>query len=242
MINKGPAILRGIYKETMTQIFNNLLVNPTAPNTINDLIVFAKGDELFTVNSENYIRQVAAFHHTDYGQYLVIKPPVESPGYTAGLAFRLSDGGPEFVANDDRFAIMGHTTTRYFSIEEMHHVNMWLEPDGYVQIGSNTGGPVNWVFQLSTGNLEMQGPGSTISYKEDGDRPRQGVVTLVAGTVTVNTCGITSNSRIQLTNQNGGSAPGTLYISARDDLGFTITSTSATDDCDVAWVVMDKII
>lgn len=82
--------------------------------------------------------------------------------------------------------------------------------------------------------------GSGIAIKEDAARAKQGLVTLIAGTATVTNAAVTADSRIQLTNQTGGTAPGTLYVSARTPgVDFTISSTSATDDADVAYFITE---
>lgn len=75
---------------------------------------------------------------------------------------------------------------------------------------------------------------------KEGSNARMGTATLVAGTVTVNTTAVTANSRIFLTAQTSGAAPGALRISARTaGTSFTITSTNAGDTSAVAWVIIE---
>lgn len=74
----------------------------------------------------------------------------------------------------------------------------------------------------------------------EGSNKAMGIATLVGGTVTVSNTLVTANSRIMLTGQNSSGAHGELTISARTPgTDFTITSTSATDTRDVAWIIFE---
>lgn len=74
----------------------------------------------------------------------------------------------------------------------------------------------------------------------EGANAKQGVATLVGGTVTVANTSITANSRIFLTSQADGGAPGSLRVSARVvGTSFTITSSSATDTSVVAYEIFE---
>lgn len=67
-----------------------------------------------------------------------------------------------------------------------------------------------------------------------------GVATLVAGTVTVGNTKIAASTRIFLTGQDSSGTHGELTISARTvGVGFTITSTSATDTRSVCWLLIE---
>lgn len=94
-------------------------------------------------------------------------------------------------------------------------------------------------FYTQNGNLGTNVAGYGVNVKE-GTNARMGTATLVAGTVTVSTTAVTANSRIMLTAQNSGAAPGALRISARTaGTSFAITSTSATDTSLVAWIIFE---
>lgn len=81
--------------------------------------------------------------------------------------------------------------------------------------------------------------GGGLNIKE-GANARMGTATLVAGTVLVATTEVTANSRIFLTAQTSGAAPGALRVSARvAATSFTITSTSGTDTSSVAWMIVE---
>jgi hypothetical protein len=89
------------------------------------------------------------------------------------------------------------------------------------------------------GNIRISGKhGLKITEGTDGT---MGKATLVAGTVLVNTTKVTANSRIFLMSENGAALTvGTPYVSARTAAtSFTITSTSATDVSDVAWIIIE---
>lgn len=94
-----------------------------------------------------------------------------------------------------------------------------------------------WAGQANALNLGAIGGGIAIA---EGDNARQGVVTLVDGTATVPNTSVTDNSRIQLTSQADGGTPGWLRISARTaGTSFTITSSSATDASQIAWLITE---
>lgn len=92
----------------------------------------------------------------------------------------------------------------------------------------------------NTGDFSVGTVGFGFNVKE-GTNARQGVATLVAGTVTVSTTKALTNSRIFLTIQapNAGT-PSFVYVSARTNAtSFVITSGLATDTSDVAWEIFN---
>lgn len=85
--------------------------------------------------------------------------------------------------------------------------------------------------------LQCGTAGGGLAIKE-GANARQGVATLVAGTVTVANTSVTATTRIQLTVQSLGTvtAPKAVAVTARTPgTSFTITSADATDTSVVAW-------
>lgn len=101
---------------------------------------------------------------------------------------------------------------------------------------SNNGNTTAGIF---SGQLALQVVGKGISIKE-GSNAKMGVTTLVAGTVAVSTTAVTANSRILLTPQNASGNAGAVSVSARTPgTSFTISSTSATDTRDIAWIIFE---
>lgn len=91
----------------------------------------------------------------------------------------------------------------------------------------------------NAGQHALQTLGAGYSVKE-GANAKMGTAVLVGGTVVVNTTAVTANSRIFLTAQTTGAAPGALRVSAvTAGTSFTITSTSATDTSTVAWIIFE---
>lgn len=90
------------------------------------------------------------------------------------------------------------------------------------------------------GQLKVIQASAGLSIKE-GSNCKQGVATLVGGTVTVSNTSVTANSRIQLTGQDdNGGTPGWLRVSARTAAtSFTITSSSGTDTSIVAYFITE---
>lgn len=111
-----------------------------------------------------------------------------------------------------------------------------LKTDDYLQLAT---GQSDGDFSVYGTNLTLGTAGGGLRVKE-GANARMGTVTLAAGTATVNTTAVTANSRIFLTAQTSGAAPGALRVSARvAGTSFTITSTSGTDTSSVAWMIVE---
>lgn len=92
-----------------------------------------------------------------------------------------------------------------------------------------------------SGNVGTFAIGAGFRTKE-GTNAKQGVSTLVAGTVAVGNTSVTANSRILLTVQSLGTvaAPKAIGVTARTPgSSFTITSADATDTSVVAWEIFE---
>lgn len=92
---------------------------------------------------------------------------------------------------------------------------------------------------LLTGGVDVNTAGHGLKVAE-GANAKQGTAVLVAGAVTVANTSVTATSRILLTSQVDGGAPGWLRVSARvAGTSFTITSSSATDTSTVAYEIFE---
>lgn len=95
-------------------------------------------------------------------------------------------------------------------------------------------------LEVNNGGIGSVAAGKGLFLREGGAGAKMGTATLVAGTVTVNTTGVTANSRIFLTCLTPGGAPGFLRVSAVvAGTSFTITSSSGTDTSVVAWIIVE---
>lgn len=94
---------------------------------------------------------------------------------------------------------------------------------------------------LATDNsLVLAAAGGGVQVKEGTNATMGVTAAMTAGTITVSTTKVTANSRIFLTAQTTGAAPGALRVSARTaGTSFTITSTSGTDTSTVAWWLVE---
>lgn len=93
-------------------------------------------------------------------------------------------------------------------------------------------------YYLTGGSLDIATVGSGISIAE-GTNGRQGVATLVSGTIGVFTSVVTANSRIFLTPQDNNSG-GAIRVSSRTPgVGFTITSSNNGDNGVVAYEIFE---
>lgn len=92
---------------------------------------------------------------------------------------------------------------------------------------------------ILAGNAIIDTAGKGLNIKE-GANARQGIATLIGGTLTVATTAVTANSRIFLTHQNNSGVVGFVTISARTAAtDFTILSSNALDTSDIAWVILE---
>jgi hypothetical protein len=97
------------------------------------------------------------------------------------------------------------------------------------------GGQLN----AALGAVDVLSAGSGLKVAE-GANAKQGVATLVAGTVTVPNTSVTATSRIFLCCQTPGGTPGWLQVSARvAGTSFTILSSSGTDTSVVAYQIFE---
>lgn len=92
---------------------------------------------------------------------------------------------------------------------------------------------------VNLGNVDVTLAGNGLRVAE-GSNAKQGTATLAAGTVTVANTSVTANSRIFLTAQTSGAAPGALRVSTLTaGTSFVITSTSGTDTSVVAYEIFE---
>jgi hypothetical protein len=113
-----------------------------------------------------------------------------------------------------------------------------LTVGGYTAAGA---GQFDGQLTLWSGDapLRLGTAGGGIAIKEGADAT-MGVATLVAGAATVATGKVTATSRIFLTSQADGGTPGWLRVSARvAGASFTVTSSSAVDTSQVAWIIVE---
>lgn len=83
-------------------------------------------------------------------------------------------------------------------------------------------------------------PNFDLAVAEAANMPL-GVATLVAGSVVVPHTNVTATSRIFVSRQAAGGAPGHLSVSRIAGTSFTITSSSATDTSTVAWLLIQPV-
>lgn len=127
-------------------------------------------------------------------------------------------------------------------------VTAWSGLTSYRRVTNNTftgyvifsaGGESDGDLYIFVGDLIVGTVGKGLRVKE-GVGAKLGVATLVGGTVTVPNVNVTASSRIFLTAQTSGAAPGTLRVSTLTaGVSFVITSTSPTDTSQVAWMIVE---
>jgi flagellar basal body rod protein FlgF len=130
-----------------------------------------------------------------------------------------------------------------------------LGADGSIRWGSGAAGVDTRLFRSSAGNLQfstgtlsitagsldvsLAGQGLRVA---EGANAKQGVATLVAGTVTVANTSVTANSRIMLTCQSLGTVvvPSALCVSALvAGTSFTILASQNTDTSVIAYEIFE---
>lgn len=125
---------------------------------------------------------------------------------------------------------------------------MRIDGNGNVTLGSGAaardtqfGRTAANTFGLTTCDLDIVTAGRGVKVAE-GSNAKQGVATLVAGTVVVSNTSVTATSRIQLTAQTLGtvSTPSALCVSARTaGTSFTILASQNTDTSVVAYEIFE---
>lgn len=155
--------------------------------------------------------------------------------FTVGADGKLQWGGGTLApdANLYRYAAGGLATDNVFKLAAA--ATLLFGAAGDVDLYRAAGGPI-----LTTDNsLAIATAGQGLQIKE-GSNAKMGTATLVAGTATVSTTAVTANSRVFLTAQTSGAAPGALRVSTRTaGTSFVITSTSGTDTSVVAWMLVE---
>jgi len=94
---------------------------------------------------------------------------------------------------------------------------------------------------LNNGNNYLRKEGGKIGYLNSGANKSIGDVTLIAGTATVNTNAITTNSIVKLTRKTIGGTPGFTSYTIVNGVSFTVTSDSITDTSTFEYFLIDKI-
>lgn len=136
-------------------------------------------------------------------------------------------------ANFYRYAAGGVATDSALKLAAS--ATLLLGPAGDVNVYRTAAGGLG-----TDDNLVLAAAGTGLQIKEGGAAAKMGTATLVAGTVVVATTAVTANSRVFLTAQTSGAAPGALRVSARTAAtSFTITSSSGTDTSAVAWMLVE---
>lgn len=95
---------------------------------------------------------------------------------------------------------------------------------------------------VQSGDLSVQDPGSGLRIAE-GDNAKQGVATLIGGTVTVANTSVTADSRIFLTAQTMDTilVPAAYAVTAlTPGESFTITSSASEDTSVIAYQIFEQ--
>lgn len=157
--------------------------------------------------------------------------------------------GANNLTTDDTFRIYRPATTdNALSIRVTGDTTsrLVIDADGELNWGPGGGGATDTQMSRTAAStlglnadfaITLAGKGLKV---KEGTNAKMGTSTLVAGTVTVATTAVTTNSRIFLTVQTAGGTQGHLRISARTaGTSFTITSTSGTETSTVAWLLVE---
>ncbi|MEU9048368.1 hypothetical protein AB0D63_43270 [Kitasatospora sp. NPDC048343] len=156
------------------------------------------------------------------------------PRFTVGADGKLQLGGGSVApdVNLYRYAVGGLATDNTLKLAGSS--TLLLGPAGDVNVYRNSAGNL-----ATDDSIVAAAVGKGLQIKE-GSGARMGVATLVAGTVTVANTSVTASTRIFLTAQTSGAAPGALRVSTLTaGTSFVITSTSGTDTSVVAWLLIE---
>lgn len=245
-VNPGPLNVSGQTNMTGSSTSSTELVVSVSGDTAARLAVNANGVLNFGSGSAatdtNLYRAAPAQLQTDSafqinGQAIIsngVSAAVSITGSVTGQQL-LSATGADVTSRGLQTSVTGDTIARF--VETVDGTLNW-GPGG--STARDTSLSRNGVASLSTnGQLTFSTAGKGLTLTE-GSNAKMGVVTLAAGTATVSTTAVTANSRIFLTAQSTGAAPGALRISTiTAGTSFVITSTSGTDTSSVAWLIIE---
>lgn len=210
---------------------NVATVGPFAGTFLNMLCKTAvDGNTLFAIYGPNVVGNVTAQKiQCPATGTLVTQVYNPSNAANASAEFNIITGG----ASGDAFI-------RYAT---GYGAKMWLSgldgADGKFKWGTWILGQQDKMVLDTSANLSLVVVGGGFRVKE-GSNAKQGVATLVAGTVTVANTSVTANSRIFLTSQSDGGKPGFLRVSSRvAGESFTMTSSSPCDISVVAYEIFE---
>jgi hypothetical protein len=165
-------------------------------------------------------------------------------GYTEFVSF--TSAGNVGIGTTTPSAILhslGTTEQLRVGFDASNYLSTTVNSSGLVTFNA-VGASAGFVFSdpvTVNGNLTLGAAGNKINITE-GSNASVGVATLVAGTATVNTTAVTTNSRIFLTRQTTAGTLGTsVDVTARvAGTSFTITSNgSILDTSTVAWFIIN---
>lgn len=97
----------------------------------------------------------------------------------------------------------------------------------------------NQTLMIDSDGLRFTGS-KRLAYNTDSFAGTAGVATLDGGSVFINTTAVRANSYVMLTVQSSGEFQGNIRISEKtENVGFRISSTYDTDNCQVLWQIID---
>lgn len=166
--------------------------------------------------------------------------PTAAPG-NANTAYYATDTGEVTFSDGAAWQVLKSTSAAPFTVSNFMSLPAGALPTGrigwadapYIE-GDGAGR-----FKVVNGGVDVIGAGFGLAIAE-GANAKQGTATLAAGSVVVANTSVTANSRIFLTGQADGGAPGWLRVSARTaGTSFTVTSSSGTDTSTFAYEIFE---
>lgn len=191
-----------------------------------------------TVDTTTYDNTV-----TGTGKLTTLIFPVD----TVGFAFALEgDAFPRLLMlsdiTDGMYMGNGQFDAYDQGAEIFYRGNAADGSDSQVGTFSNAGTVVaKGRLDITNGDVNVHGSGKGINVQDNGGAPgaRQGLASLVDGTVDVDTAAVVANSRTFIT-PIGSPPAGMLYVALiTPGVGFTITSTDPSDEIQVMWEVFN---
>ena len=157
-------------------------------------------------------------------------------GNNSYFGIESSTGGSLFTGGSAYATVLGTDAARSLQFATSSNIRLTIASTGNVLIGTTTDNASK--LQVA-GNLSLTTAGNKILI-QTGTNASVGLSTLVGGTVTVSTTAVTSNSGIMLTCRTVGGTQGLLRISTiTGGTSFVITSSSALDTSQIAWLIIN---
>jgi len=255
LISDETSKVGGIISSEIATIIGNINgLNPFESDNVSNLLYKIQNQDLNRAGSE--VRNASVTETGVLSLYLPNFFPIGKSGIERGVYSGLLQDHVQNIIEirEDKIGITAHYHYSEDRYNDERNSSIDVRHDFIQHKTSNTRGYSNEIQDPSRKRFEFDGQaaleitkeglavqsGKRLTYHTDLSSGTAGVATLVAGEIMVNTVAVGSNSYVMLTVQNTGEFQGNIRVSEKiSGIGFRISSTNNTDNCQVLWQIID---